>query len=317
MIASSQRWHLAFAAAGAGAWEWDLRTNRVSWSTSLEALHGLRSGSFPGTVEASHAFLHPEDRLRVVSELEHEVEGRAEVAQLEYRILRLDGGIRWVESRNRVVVDDGGAPAYLLGLCFDVTDTASVRACAEDFARSTRDALGTVADHHPDGLFIRRGETILFANDAFARMAGFGDGSALVGLSLTGLIAPEERGMLKDQLRAADEGGRHGPVQLWLLRADGQRQSVELRQGSTGELRGGPCTVVAVRPLDDTHQGALAGAAHQLEDRILVARELLDRAIVRVATGSTRDLTRRTLEDLSAELGELHLSACDLAGKLR
>ena len=67
--------HLALAleAAGMGAWEWDIAGGRVTWSASLERIHGLPPGTFPGTFEAFQRDIHPEDREHVLATFDRTV----------------------------------------------------------------------------------------------------------------------------------------------------------------------------------------------------------------------------------------------------
>jgi PAS domain S-box-containing protein len=117
---SEQQLRLALDAARMGTWEWIVDTGEVRWSQSLEALHGLPAGGFRGTYDAVLAEIHPDDRERV---------GAATLASLgrglhhvEYRIVRPDGAIRWVEGRGEVLYDDAGRPERMLGVCLDITE---------------------------------------------------------------------------------------------------------------------------------------------------------------------------------------------------
>jgi PAS domain S-box-containing protein len=114
--------HLALAmeAVEMGAWQWDIRENRVTWSTSLERIHGLEPGSFDGTFEAYQQDIHPEDRERVLRTISHSVEDK-QPHFLNYRIVRPDGEVRWLEARGRLVLDQRGEPLRLVGVCMDVT----------------------------------------------------------------------------------------------------------------------------------------------------------------------------------------------------
>jgi PAS domain S-box-containing protein len=64
-------------------------------------------------------------------------------------------------------------------------------------------------------------DTLRAANPAFARMHGYTP-QELVGRPLAGLVAPEFRAALADDLRAADRDGHHG-YELTHLRRDGTR----------------------------------------------------------------------------------------------
>src|SRR5687767_9528841 len=100
--ALEERLALALAAGKMGTWEWDVPAGKVSWSPLLEAIHGLEPGSFPGTFDAFAAGVHPEDRPRLLGEIQHTVDERRAELNVSYRIARPDGAVRWVEARGRL-----------------------------------------------------------------------------------------------------------------------------------------------------------------------------------------------------------------------
>ena len=59
---SEQRLRLATQTGKLGVWDWDIVTNRISWSDSLYAIHGVRPDQFDGTVTGFAALVHPEDQ---------------------------------------------------------------------------------------------------------------------------------------------------------------------------------------------------------------------------------------------------------------
>ena len=60
----------ALHAGRMGTWEWEVKKSRVSWSSTLEAIHGIPVGSFAGTFEAYQSDIHPEDRERVLESIQ-------------------------------------------------------------------------------------------------------------------------------------------------------------------------------------------------------------------------------------------------------
>jgi PAS domain S-box-containing protein len=110
---------VALEAGQLGIWEWDVTTGRVRWSRSLEAIHGLSPGAFGGTLEAFQADIHPDDRATVMAAITHTLDQRSD-HRVEYRIVRPDGSVRWVEGRGQIVED--GRHRRLLGVCMDVTE---------------------------------------------------------------------------------------------------------------------------------------------------------------------------------------------------
>src|SRR5262245_3939641 len=91
----------ALEAAGVGTWCWDIATSTVAWSENLEVLHGLAPGSFAGTFDAFLAEVHPDDRDHVLQTVTRTTEV-ADDFHVEYRIIRPDGVVQWVEGKGHV-----------------------------------------------------------------------------------------------------------------------------------------------------------------------------------------------------------------------
>jgi len=117
--AARERLEVAVAAGRMGTWEWDTRTNQVTWSAQLEAIHGLAPGTFAGTFEAYLSDIHPEDRERVEQTIAASLAGGEH--HFEYRIIWPDGSIHWLEASGRLARDATGQPIGMRGVCQDVT----------------------------------------------------------------------------------------------------------------------------------------------------------------------------------------------------
>ena len=50
-----------------GTWEWDLDSNHVRWSDSLERVHGLPPGTFDGTFASYEREIFADDHPRVMA----------------------------------------------------------------------------------------------------------------------------------------------------------------------------------------------------------------------------------------------------------
>lgn len=114
-----------------GSWEWDLASNRVTWSDELYRIYGLEPGSCEITFELFLSKLVPEDRERVQAAVR---EALAHGNRFTYpeRIVRPDGTIRHLDTLGEAQRDATGQVFGLIGTCRDVT--------AEVQARRLRDA---------------------------------------------------------------------------------------------------------------------------------------------------------------------------------
>ncbi len=117
---SREHLSLALEAGAMGTWEWDMASGGVVWSPTLERIHGLEPGTFPGTFEAFQRDILPEDLPAVLAAVRRATEDGA-AYEMAYRIRRPDGALRWVETRGAVVHDDADAPVWMVGVCADAT----------------------------------------------------------------------------------------------------------------------------------------------------------------------------------------------------
>ena len=115
-----ERLRLSLEAGGLGTWEWTLPTGRIAWSPSLEAIHGLPTGTFGGTFDAFEAAVHHEDRERVRATIRTALQRGEDTT--EYRVVRPDGNARWLEAHVVAFYDAAGRPDRLVGVCADVTE---------------------------------------------------------------------------------------------------------------------------------------------------------------------------------------------------
>ncbi|KAB2928102.1 MAG: transporter substrate-binding domain-containing protein [Dechloromonas sp.] len=129
--ASEEKLRLAQAGAGLGMWECDLQTGRTRWSPETEAMYGLTPGSFGGDQQSWLALVHPDDRPMLDEAVARHLYNR-QPFEIEFRIIRPDGALRWLVSRGQVHFDDQGKPLNIIGINFDNTEK---RQFAEELQR--------------------------------------------------------------------------------------------------------------------------------------------------------------------------------------
>jgi PAS domain S-box-containing protein len=120
------RLQVAVDVSGLGTWHWDMASGTVEWDERLEALYGFEPGTFPGTFEAYHERIHPEDRDQMLATVEAARRNRAPY-KVEHRIVWPDGTVRWVQGSGQVVVDEHDEVVAATGCSLDVTDLMVAR----------------------------------------------------------------------------------------------------------------------------------------------------------------------------------------------
>src|SRR5215475_13455456 len=130
---NQERLNLAQKASRAGTFEWNLRTNAIIWNEECEAIFGLTPGGFGGSYDDWVKCVHPEDRSRAEEDLRRAVE--CGEGLFEYRIIRPDGGVRWMQARGKLYFDVAGQPLRWIGINIDITERKQME---ESLRRQTK-----------------------------------------------------------------------------------------------------------------------------------------------------------------------------------
>jgi len=130
--------------AHVGYWEWDLRTDHVTWSDETYRIYGLHPQERPMDSATIRELVHPEDREFVFRKAAETIQGEVR-ADAEHRIVRPDGEVRVVHSQGDLKKDAAGLPWQMFGTIQDITD----RKLAEDKIREQEEGLRQMLDLAP------------------------------------------------------------------------------------------------------------------------------------------------------------------------
>lgn len=163
------RLELAVQSAKMGIWDWDIGSDRLTWDDRLYELYGVQSTGFSGAYEAWVACIHPDDLPMCLAYTQH-ILVQETTDPLEFRVVRPDGIIRYIESRAIVQRDEQGQPLRMIGVNIDISE----RKAAETELRQQKELLQSVFDHLPVmlGVYSAQGD-ILLINDELERVIGW------------------------------------------------------------------------------------------------------------------------------------------------
>jgi PAS domain S-box-containing protein len=165
MLANS-RLHLALEAGNSVGWEWDLKSGRLSWFGDLQTMFGISSDRFAGQMDDFFRYVHAEDQKNVAKAVADARKSRKPYAA-EFRVVRLDGTIRWVSSSGQFYYSADGDAESMLGMAVDITK----RRQAEDALRLFRKLI----DESTDAIEVIDPKTLRFldVNDKCCRDLGY------------------------------------------------------------------------------------------------------------------------------------------------
>ncbi|MGE5445999.1 MAG: PAS domain S-box protein, partial [Ignavibacteriales bacterium] len=144
---NAERLRLATQTGKVGIWDWDISSNRVSWTNSLYRIHGVKKEEFDTTVEGFVALVHPYDRDFVSKAIKRSLSGNAPY-ELEFRAVKPDGEVIWLFTSATVLRSDG-RPIRMLGATLDITE----RKKAEAMLRRAMEFDEAVMNNMGEGLY--------------------------------------------------------------------------------------------------------------------------------------------------------------------
>src|SRR5574340_291468 len=143
---SEARLRLAQEAAKAGAWEWDLGTNRNVWSEEVWKLYGIEPHCCEPTYEVWRQTIHPDDRERVERE-SREAAARGSELNVEWRVRERNGSVRWLMARGRPLHDAEGRTVRYAGIVMDIS-ASKLKAAYGEMGREILQILNEPGNLH-------------------------------------------------------------------------------------------------------------------------------------------------------------------------
>lgn len=104
-----------------GSWAYDVRTGQLHWSEAICEVFGITPAQFRGTLEHFLSFVLAED-LGALESARAKACAASPLYEIQYRILRPDGTIRWLGEKGSVFCDSGGAPLGRFAIVVDLTE---------------------------------------------------------------------------------------------------------------------------------------------------------------------------------------------------
>ncbi len=209
---------LAAKAARVGCYANDLKAGLIAVSEGYVTIHGLPEGTVQTTLSNWRSRVHPDD-LAAFDKLREQVFGnRQHEYMFDYRLIRADGGVRWIESRGCVSYDEDGQPQQCVGINIDVTERKQSQVALEESEARYR----SLYDDNPSMYFtVDASGTVLSVNEFGARQLGYTP-AELVGQSVLEMIHEGDREKARRWLAScAESAGAISRAEMRKVRRDG------------------------------------------------------------------------------------------------
>lgn len=143
--ASEERRKLAQAAGNVGIWDWNITTDKTYWSENMWSFYGETPSDINPDEPYWTAHLHNSDRERVKFKIQSVFATHEPKYFDEFRIVRPDRSVRWLESRAEITYDSTLTPTRMYGVTLDITDRKDI----EERIKVNQNQLRLVTDSVP------------------------------------------------------------------------------------------------------------------------------------------------------------------------
>lgn len=150
---SEFRWRFALEGAGDGLWDWNITESTVFFSARWKEMLGYTANELSNSLAEWSERLHPDDRERVMTEVQNYLAGKSASYASEQRMLTKGGRYIWILDRGVVVNwDADGKPVRMIGIHTDITERKqlelSLRLNQAELQEAQR--IGNIGNWHMD-----------------------------------------------------------------------------------------------------------------------------------------------------------------------
>jgi PAS domain S-box-containing protein len=200
---------MAFQPGRSSVWDWDLRTNRITWYREVFETLGLEVAMVQ-SAKARLNGVHPDDRVKLQETVDRALDEKTEY-RVEYRIATQGEETRWVEERGIGVYNGNGECIAIRGVVSDVLDRkrveAELRASEERYRLVVETQTDLICHYLPD-------TTLTFVNDAYCKYFATRR-EDVVGKKFLRFIPPSSQGLILDHIQSlvADSTKQEGRLE--------------------------------------------------------------------------------------------------------
>lgn len=209
--ANEERIRLAMQAGRIYFWDWDVAEDYIVWFGGLE--NELQMDFAPSSADEFKALVHPDDLELVGGRIEQALRGPGDY-EVEFRMLRKDGTVRWTSTRAVVIRDCFGFGVRMVGCDQDISSQREALNNAmenEARLRGAFESLSTAEAHSMTGTWdCDLQNHKIYVSPSYRRIYGFDEETTVTFESWLSRVHPDDRDAAKDSWsRLINNGSRY------------------------------------------------------------------------------------------------------------
>ncbi|WP_421988593.1 response regulator [Roseococcus sp.] len=227
-LAQRERMALATEVSGIGIWDYNIDGDVLLCDETCLAIYGMpgETGRMK-SMAAFKALIHPEDVDRITDERMAELAMSKQDRQVEFRLLRPSGEMRWITSAACMLPATSVTPNRLVGVVVDITEARQ----AAEVMRASYDALRRAERLSKVGSWTLHLDTGHFDTSAMLYEMNGADpeGPSLTVADLQNFLAPESFQAVSEAVARCARTGEPYGIDATHFRPDGSSFAVHIR----------------------------------------------------------------------------------------
>ncbi|MBA9078778.1 chemotaxis protein CheB [Rufibacter quisquiliarum] len=122
LLASQERFKLVSKATNDVVWDWNLITNELWWSDSLQTILGYDPSHMSKGINSWFDKIHPDDKERVMKGINDAINLGSDQWTDEFKIIRANGTYAYIYNRAYILHNEYQMPHRMLGSFIDLSD---------------------------------------------------------------------------------------------------------------------------------------------------------------------------------------------------
>ncbi len=120
-----------------GSWQYNIKTGQITGSEENFNIFGLPYNPEPANIEDFFSFIHEDDRENVSIAINEAVQNKSKY-NIDHRILRPSGEVRYVNEQAEIIYDKNGYPELMIGTVLDITERKLTELTIIDLLRESQ-----------------------------------------------------------------------------------------------------------------------------------------------------------------------------------
>ncbi len=197
---SEERWQLALRGNNDGIWDWNVKTNKVFFSSRWKEMLGFEEQEISHHLDEWSKRIHPDDLDCVKQVIFDHFAKKTPFYISEHRVLCKDGSYKWILDRGQALWDEAGNVIRMCGSHTDISERKQAEFDRRELMIALENAVSGISQLDTQGRYI-------FVNQSYANTVGY-QPEEMIGMFWEKTVHPDDLEKLMAAYQQMQQDGK-------------------------------------------------------------------------------------------------------------